>query len=293
MEDRIIRATAKDGAIRIIGATTTNLVNESIRIHKTTPTASCAMGRMLTAGVLMGAMLKNDKDVLTLKIDGGGPIKGITVTAYADGRVKGIIGNSNVQLPPRKNGTIDVSGAIGKDGMLTVIKDLGLKNPYVGQVKIYTGEVGEDVAYYFTTSEQTPSAVAVGVMFNKDLEASAAGGFIIQMMPDADPLLADLVQYRLEEMSSTTEMIHNGKTIDEIIASVFDDMDLKIHDDGKPYYGCDCSREKIETALISLGKTELANIIADRKDEEIGCSFCGTKYVFTPEEMEQLMEKAK
>ncbi len=293
MKDKIIRGTAKNGMIRFIGGITTNLVNEGTKLHNCTPVASAALGRMLTACSLMGVQLKSDKEAITLKIDGGGELKGVTVTGHSDGSVKGFIGNPNVDLPLKENGKLDVSTAVGTNGLLYVIKDMGLKDPYVGQVPIYTGEIAEDLAYYFTVSEQTPSAVALGVLVDKDLSIKAAGGFMIQMMPDADELLADLITYRLQDMKPVTTLIDEGKTIEDIIEEVFEDMDPKILENIEPTYKCDCSMERIEKALISIGEKDLKEIYEDGKDEEIVCHFCNKKYKVTHEKIGELIEKCK
>lgn len=290
MKDKLIRATAKDGQVRIIAAITTDLVNEATKTHECMPTASAALGRMLTGGVLMGAMLKNDTDSLSIQIDGGGEAKGITVTAHNNGSVKGYIGNPKIDLPLNEKGKLEVGGAIGKNGYLKVIKDMGLKEPYVGQVPIYTGEVGDDIAYYFTVSEQTPSAVALGVLVDTDLSIKAAGGFIIQMMPGASEFLADIITYRLEEIPSVTSMIEKGMTIEEILEFVFEDMDLKIYDSLVPEYKCDCSRERVERVLMSIGKNDLQEIYDDGKTEEILCHFCNKTYDFKPEDIKKILD---
>ena len=289
MEDKIIRAMAKDGMVRIIAGITTNLVNEGTKIHECTPVAAAGFGRMLTAGALMGTTLKSEKEVITLKINGNGEINGITVTAHNDASVKGFIGNPYIDRPLNEKGKLDVGGAIGTDGILYVIKDLGLKDPYIGQVPIQTGEIAEDFAYYFTVSEQTPSAVSLGVLVDKDLSIKAAGGFIVQMMPGADELLADVITYRLEEIPPITTLISEGKTIEEILEYIFDGMDLKILDSLKPEYKCDCSRERVEKALISIGKETLQEIYDDEKTEEIVCNFCNKKYEFTNKEIGELL----
>lgn len=289
--DKLVKAVAMDGGIRIIGAITTDLVNEGVKVHNCSATAAAALGRMLTAGALMGTMLKSDKDTLTLKIQGGGEARGVVVTSYADGHVKGYIGNPYVDLPANDKGKLDVGGAIGKNGMLTVIKDMGLKEPYIGQTPIYSGEIGDDLAYYFTVSEQTPSAVGLGVLVNEDLSVKAAGGFIIQMMPGADDMTADLVTYRLEEISSITDFISKGMSIEEILEFIFEGMNLKILEHIIPEYRCDCSREKVERALISIGKKDLEELYNDNKTEELKCEFCNKSYHFNHEEIGQLMEK--
>lgn len=293
MKDKIIRGTAKDGMVRFIGGITTNLVNEGTALHECTPVASAALGRMLTAASLMGVQLKSEKEAITLRMNGGGPVNGVTVTAHSNGTVKGFIGNPKVDIPLKENGKLDVSGAIGKNGLLYVIKDMGLKDPYVGQVPIYTGEVAEDLAYYFTVSEQTPSAVALGVLVDKDLSIKAAGGFIIQMMPDADELLADVITYRLQDMKPITALIEEGKTIEDIIKEIFEDMDPKILEEIEPEYKCDCSKERIEKALISIGSKDLNEIYYEGKDEEIVCNFCNKKYKITHDEIGELIEKIK
>lgn len=290
MSDKLVRATAHNGDIRITAAITTELVNKAVEIHKCAPTAAAGLGRMLTAGSLMGAMLKSEKDKLTIKIDGGGDAKGIIATSYADASVKGYIGNPGVDLPANDKGKLDVGGAVGKNGGLLVIRDMGLKEPYVGQVPIYTGEIGDDLAYYFTVSEQTPSAVGLGVLVERDYSIKAAGGFIVQMMPGADEMLADVVTYRLQEIPSITQLITDGKNIKEILEFIFEDMDLKILDGIIPEYKCDCSKEKVEKALISLGKQQLTEIYNDGKEEQIKCQFCGQEYIFTNDDIGGLLK---
>lgn len=291
MSDKLIRATAKEGMVRILAVESTELVNEATKIHNCTPTAAAALGRMLTAGTMMGAMLKSEKEVITAKINGGGEANGVTVTAYSDCSVKGFIGNPNVDIPLNAaNGKLNVGEAIGKDGGLTIIKDLGLKDPYVGQVPIYSGEIAEDFAYYFTVSEQTPSAVSLGVLVDTDLSIKAAGGFIIQLLPGADELLGDLITYRLEEIPTITAMLNEGKNITEIIEYIFEGMDLKIYEEETPKYKCDCSRDRVERALISIGYNDLKEIYDDGKTEELKCHFCNTAYEFTQEQIGELLK---
>ncbi|MCH5138629.1 Hsp33 family molecular chaperone HslO [Clostridiaceae bacterium UIB06] len=290
MTDKLVRATASNGDIRIIAAITTELVNEGVKLHNCAPTAAAVLGRMLTAGSLMGATLKSAQDALTLQMSGGGEAKGVVVTSHADAAVKGYIGNPSVDLPANSKGKLDVGGAIGKNGNLVIIRDMGLKEPYVGQVPIYTGEIGDDLAYYFTVSEQTPSAVGLGVLVNTDLSIKAAGGFIIQMMPGANELAADLVTYRLQEIPSVTEMITKGMTIEEILNYIFEDMDLKIHDSMIPSYKCDCTREKVERAFISIGQKDLEELYDEGKEEELKCHFCNKAYKFTHEQIGEIIK---
>ncbi|MCY6356408.1 Hsp33 family molecular chaperone HslO [Clostridium sp. ZS2-4] len=291
MKDKLIRAIAKDGQVRILVATTTNMVNEGVKIHNCAPTAAAALGRMLTAGSLMGALLKSDKDVVTLKISGGGPANGVTVTAYSNSHVKGYIGNPTADLPANNLGKLDVSGIIGKNGNLLVIRDMGLKEPYVGQVPIYTGEIGDDIAYYFTVSEQTPTAVGLGVLVDKDLSIKHSGGLIIQMMPGADEMLADLITFRLQDMGSITKFMSEGKSAEDILNFLFDDMDLKVLDTTEPRYECDCSREKVERALISIGKEELQKICDEEKSEQLKCHFCNKTYEFKHDEIKKMIKE--
>lgn len=291
MRDTIITATAKDGMVRIIAGSTTKLVEKARDIHGCTPVAAATLGRLLTAGSLLGSTLKSDKDVTTLKINGGGDAEGVVVTAYKDGIVKGYIGNPYGDLPLNSKNKLDVGGYVGKNGNLIIIKDLGLKDPYVGQVPIFSGEIAEDLAYYFTVSEQTPSAVALGVLVNTDYTIKCAGGFIVQMMPGADDLLADVITYRLEEIPSITTLLDEGKTIKEIIEYIFDGMDLKILEEVEPEFKCNCSREKVEKALISIGEKDLREIAEEGKDEELKCHFCNTSYIFTKEDIQNILNK--
>lgn len=290
MKDKLIRGTAKDGQVRFIAASTTELVNKAMELHNCSATSGAALGRLLTGASLMGSMLKNDKDTLTLQMNGGGPAKSLVATSYSDGSVKGYISNPFVDIPLNSKGKLDVGGAVGKSGTLYVIKDMGLKDPYIGQVPIYTGEIAEDLAYYFTVSEQTPSAVALGVLVDTDLSAKAAGGFIIQMMPDADPLLADLITYRLEDIPSVTDMLSKGMTIEQVIEEVFDGMDAKIMEELTPIYTCNCSKERVERAFLSIGEKDLRELYEDGKTEELKCHFCNTTYKFTHEEIGELLK---
>lgn len=292
MSDKLVRAIASNGDIRIIAAITTELVNEGVKIHECAPTAAAALGRMLTAGTLMGAMLKSEKDSLTIQISGGGEAKGVLVTAYPDASVKGYIGNPKVDLPANSKGKLDVGGAIGINGKVTVIKDMGLREPYVGQIPIYSGEVGDDLAYYFTVSEQTPSAVGLGVLVDTDLSIKAAGGFIIQMMPGANELAADLVTYRLQDMKSVTDYIVQGMIIEEILQFIFEDMDLKILDNMTPKYQCDCTRDKVERVFMSIGEKDLTELYNENKTEELKCHFCNTSYKFTNEQIGEILKKS-
>lgn len=291
--DKIIHATAQSGGVRIVAAETTALVNEAVTRHNTMPTASAAYGRMLTAGALMGSMLKGAQDSVTLQINGGGVSGGVLVTGRAEGRVKGYIVNPDADLPQNDQGKLDVSGIIGIDGKFTVITDLGMKEPYVSSTPIYTGEIAEDLAYFYTVSEQTPSAVALGVLVDVDGSIQKAGGFIIQMLPGADEMLADLITYRLEEIPSLTTFLRDGNSIVEIIQYIFEGMDLNILSEGTPELYCDCTRERVEKALISIGEKDLQHLYDDNKSEELICHFCNTKYDFTHEDIGRLLEEVR
>lgn len=292
MADKLIRATAMENNIRIIAASTTNLVNKAVKIHECAPTAAAAFGRMLTAGSLMGAMLKSTKDSLSIMISGGGKANGITVTSYADCHVKGYIGNPLANLPLNSKGKLDVGGIIGTNGNLTIVRSMGLREPYSSKVPIQTGEIGDDLAYYFTVSEQIPSAVALGVLVDVDLSIKASGGFIIQMLPGADDDLANLVTKRLQETPPVSHMIASGMTISQILNNIFKDMKLKILDELTPFYKCDCSRERVEKALISIGAKDLREIYNEGKTEELKCNFCKKSYKFTHEQIGEILKNS-
>jgi molecular chaperone Hsp33 len=291
--DKLIKATALNGDVRIIAAQTTDLVNKAVTIHGCAAGAAVAFGRMLTAGCIVGSMLKAEQDTITLQIDGGGPIKGITVTSYSDAHVKGYVGNPAADLPLNEKGKVDVAGLVGREGSLMVIRDMGLREPYVGQVPIVTGEIGDDLAYYYTVSEQTPSAVGLGVLIDTDYSIKAAGGFIIQMMPDANEMAADLITYRLEEVKSITEMMSGGMNIEDIVKHIFEDMQLEILESMTPEYRCDCTREIVEQALISIGEQELSKLYEEGKTEELQCHYCNEKYLFTKEDFGRILEEIK
>ena len=291
--DRLIRATAKDGMIRIIAADTTKLVREASLIHDLKPVGSALLGRMLTMGSIMGATLKSEENMLTLQMKGDGPSNGVLITANGKGEVKGYINNPEVDLPIRESdGKLDVGAAVGKEGALTVIIDQGLKDPYVSSSPLVSGEVAEDFAYYFAVSEQTPTAVNLGVLIDSDELVKVAAGYFIQLMPGADPLLGDLITYRLEEVPPLTTSLSEGKNIKDVINLLLDDMDIIYYDEKEPIWKCNCSREKIEKALISIGKSDLEEIYKEGKNETVNCHFCNTKYVFTPEDIKNLVDSA-
>jgi len=292
MSDYIIRATAADGQVRAFAATTRELVEYARSAHNTSPVATAALGRLLTGGAMMGVMMKGDDDLLTLKIECDGPIKGLTVTADSKGNVKGYVFEPEVMLPPNAKGKLDVGGALDL-GVLTVIKDLGLKEPYVGQTILVTGEIAEDLTYYFATSEQTPSSVALGVLMNKENTVRQAGGFIIQLLPGASEELISGLEKKLGEISSITSLLDQGMTPEMILDYVLGEYGLEILDKMPTAFTCNCSRERIERALISVGRQELQNMIEDGKPVEVNCHFCNKHYEVGVEELKLLMEKAK
>lgn len=286
MNDYIIRATAANDSIRAFAITGTNLVEEARERHDLSPVVTAGLGRMLMAGAMMGATLKSEKDVMTLQIQGEGPLKGITVTSYPDGFVKGFPLVNDVILPP-KNGKLDVGGSIFP-GFLRVIKDMGLKEPYVGTVDLQTGEIAEDLTYYFAVSEQIPSSVGLGVLVNKDCTVNCAGGFIVQVMPMCPDEVLDKLEENLKVLPSVTDMMSDGFTPEDMLNKIFEGFDVDIKAKTETGFRCDCSKEKVERSLASLNKQDKAEIIADGKPVEVRCQFCNKKYEFSIEDIKKL-----
>ena len=276
MEDYIVRATAANAQIRAFAASTTELVEQARQRHNTSPVASAALGRLLTGGVMMGSMMKNPTDILTLQVKCAGPIGGLTVTADSQGNVKGYVNNPDVLLPP-KNGKLDVGGALGA-GFLNVIKDMGLKEPYSGQTVLQTGEIAEDLTYYFATSEQVPSSVGLGVLMEKDNTVKCAGGFIVQVMPFIEDEVLERLEKNIQNIQSVTAMLDNGHTPEDMLAKVLEGLELEIVDTLPAHFSCNCSKERIEKAIISIGKKDIQSMIDDGKDIEVKCHFCNTAY---------------
>ena len=291
MADYILRATAAKGQIRAFAATTKDTVEAARAAHNTSPVATAALGRLLTAGAMMGVMMKGEEDLLTLKIQGDGPIGGLTVTADAKGRVKGYVFNPSVLLPPNEKGKLDVGGALGL-GVLSVIKDMGLKEPYVGQTILVTGEIAEDLTYYFASSEQTPSSVALGVLMNGENTVRQAGGFILQMMPGASEEVIGRLEEKLGEIVSVTAMLDEGKTPETILGDVLGEFGLEIREKIPAQFYCNCTKRRVEKALISIRKKEIQEMTQDGKPIEINCHFCGRHYVFSVEELKEIFNKA-
>ena len=291
MKDYIVRAAAANAQIRAFAASTTELVEEARSRHNTSPVATAALGRLLTGGVMMGSMMKNATDVLTLQIQCQGPIGGLTVTADAQGNVKGYVNEPEVILPP-KNGKLDVGGALGL-GILNVIKDMGLKEPYVGQVALQTSEIAEDLTYYFATSEQVPSAVGLGVLMNKDNTVRQAGGFIVQLMPFAEESTIAKLEENVQKITSVTNLLEEGHTPESLLEKVLEGFDMEINEKVPTEFYCNCSRERVEKALISIGRKELNEMIQEGKSIEMNCHFCNKNYEFTVEELKEILRKCK
>jgi len=289
-QDYIVRASAADGQIRVFAATTRDLVEKARKIHGTSPVATAALGRLLTGAAMMGSMMKGRSDVLTVQVMGDGPIGTLTVTADSMSRVKGIAQNPEVMLPASAEGKLDVGGAVGK-GMLRVIKDLGLKEPYIGEVDLISGELAEDLTCYFAVSEQTPSSVALGVLMNRDNTVAQAGGFIIQLMPDATEEVISHLEQKLTEVTAVSGLLAEGMTPEEILEYIFAGFDLKLLDKIPTSYYCNCSKERVEKALISLGAKELNAMIADGEPITMNCHFCDTSYTFSVDELKELARK--
>ena len=285
-KDYIVRATAADHQLRAFAVTSRDIVEKAREIHNTSPVATAAIGRLLTAASMMGSMMKGEKDVLTLQIECGGPIGGITVTADSNADVKGYVNNPNVILPPNAQGKLDVSGALGP-GFLNVIKDIGLREPYNGQTHLVSGEIAEDLTYYFATSEQVPSSVGLGVLMDKDNHVRQAGGFIIQVMPDTDDEVIDKLEARLGEVHSVTDML--DMTPEDILGYVLDGMDVEILETIPTQYKCNCSVERVSKAIASIGKKDLQEMIDDGEPIEVNCQFCGSHYKFDTEQLKTFM----
>lgn len=291
MTDYMIRATAAEGQIRAFAATTRETVETARNAHNTSPVATAALGRLLTAGAMMGSTMKGDNDILTLRAEGDGPIGGLTVTADAFGNVKGYAFHPEVMLPPNPQGKLDVGGALGV-GVLSVIKDIGLKEPYVGQTILVSGEIAEDLTYYYATSEQTPSSVALGVLMNRDNTVRQAGGFMIQLLPGASDEMIDKLETRLQEIKPITSLLDEGSTPEGILEHILGDFGLEIFGQTPVQFYCNCDKKRVEKALVSIGKKELQEMIDDGKTIEVNCHFCNQNYEFTVEELRELLNRA-
>jgi molecular chaperone Hsp33 len=291
MRDYVIRATASNGQVRAFVGSTTNMVELARTFHNTTPVASAALGRTLIATSIMGLMMKNDNDKITIIIKGGGPIGSIVTTADSNGMVKGYVTNPDVDVPLKYAGKLDVGAAVGNNGSIKVIKDLGLREPYNGSYPLVNGEIAEDFTSYFTFSEQTPSAVALGVLVDVDRTIKAAGGFIIQLMPDATEEVISKLEENIGKIDAMSKLIEAGKTPEEILNLVLEGLNPEILQKHEVGFECDCSKERFEKALITIGKNDIQEILEEDKKAEIGCHFCNVKYNFDEEDLKKILEK--
>ena len=288
----LIRGLSENGGVVFCGVDSTELVRRAEQLHTTSATCSAALGRLLTGASLMGSMLKDDGDKVTLRVQGGGPAGVLIACTDGTGNVKGCIDNPLVELPPKADGHLDVGGAVGRSGALTVIRDNRLqKEPTVGQVPLVSGEIAEDVAQYFATSEQTPTVCGLGVLVNPDLTVNVAGGFLIEVLPFASDACIDTIEKNLKTLPPVTTMMTQGMTTDQIALRLLDGLEPNLLDEGEVHYQCDCNRERTERVLKALGNQELTQLIAEGEPVEVNCHFCGKKYTFTPEELQQLRDE--
>ncbi|MBE7044682.1 MAG: Hsp33 family molecular chaperone HslO [Ruminococcaceae bacterium] len=293
MSDILLRGNSMDGAIRVFVAITTDLVNEAQRIHHSYPVATAALGRTLTAAAIMGAGLKNETDSITIQFRGNGPLGNMYAVTDAQSRVRGYAVNPFVDLPLNKKGKLDVGGAVGK-GQLNVIRDLGMKEPYIGQVPIVTGEIAEDLTYYYAASEQIPTAISLGVLVGTDNRAICAGGLMLQLMPEATEELAAALEDKVRTLPPITQMLADGMSAEEILFSVTEGFDMLMDNNAvTPVYHCPCSMERMEKALISIGRQELEDLIREQGEAELTCQFCDNKFTFSKEHLERLLREAK
>lgn len=290
--DYLVRATAADGMIRAFAATTRDTVETARRSHNTSPIATAALGRLMTAALMMGADMKGERDLITLKIAGNGPMGGILATANGRGQVKGYVNHPEVMLPPNALGKLDVGGAVGQ-GTLSVIKDVGLKEPYTGQIQLISGEIAEDLTYYFAISEQVPSSVSLGVLMNRENTVRQAGGFIVQLMPDASEEVVSALEASVSRMPSMTSMLDEGLSPEDILKKLLAGLSPRLYGRMDVCFHCGCSRQRVEQALISIGKAELSDMIAEGKPIETVCHFCAKTYQFNVEELKALLAKVK
>ncbi|MBQ2842132.1 MAG: Hsp33 family molecular chaperone HslO [Clostridia bacterium] len=287
----LVRMISSDGTLTVIAAETTDIVKRMKRIHQTSPVTSVALGRLITAASMMGAVLKGKDNSITLRINGGGPAGSLIAVSDSAGNVRGYVSEPVVEDMLNDKGRLDVAGAVGKEGTLTVMKDLGMKEPYIGQIPLVSGEIAEDITSYFAISEQLPSVCALGVALKPSKAISVAGGFIIQLLPTAMDDTIDKVEECLKGIEPITQMLSNGMTPEEICRHVLKGFDLEILDTSTPEYKCNCSKERTEKALLTLGREELLDMANDPQTE-VSCHFCEKKYLFTPDEIRNMAERA-
>ena len=289
MNDEIIRAMTKDGYVKAVAVTSAALVERARQIHKTLPTATAALGRLLSAASMMGNMQKVEDGSITLKINGGGPLGTILAVSDAEGNVRGWVENPQISLLEKYRGKLDVGAAVGTDGMLTVIRDLRMKEPYVGSVELATGEIAEDITRYFAQSEQTATACALGVLVDTDQSVRAAGGYLVQLLPGAPDSVIDRLESAIEQAGAVTKMLDSGKDGEAVLRTVLKDFEVEILEKTPVEYRCYCSRERVRQMLISLGREELGQIAEEGETIHIDCQFCDTIYSFTPQEVREIL----
>ncbi len=290
--DHMVRASAANGMIRAFAVSARDVVEEARSAHNTFPVATAALGRLLCAALMMGDMLKSSGDLITLRIDGDGPLEGMIVTADPDGNVKGYVRNTDVIVPGRPDGHLNVGAAVGR-GTLTVIRDMGLKDPYIGQVELHSGEIADDLTYYFAESEQVPSSVGLGVLLSRENMVEHAGGFIVQLMPGAEEEVISRLEKNIADLPCVTELLKEGMGPEEMLGRVLSGFDVDITADKKVYFKCSCSRERVERALMLIGDKELNELILEGKDIELKCEFCNKSYDFSLEDLKRIEEEIK
>ena len=288
---KLYRAISADGSAFAEVLDAKDIVSEIERIHKTSAVVTAGLGRLSIAASLMGYMLKGENDTVTLRVDGGGPAGQLVAVADSWGNVKSCVNNPVVEIPLNAQGKLDVGGAVGRDGTLSVVKDLGLKEPYVGVIPLVSGEIAEDIASYYATSEQIPTVCSLGVLVNPDLTVRSAGGFLVQLLPFADEKCISTIEKNVAAMRPISALLDEGKTPEEIANMLLAGLEPNELDSAEPVYGCDCSRERTEKVLISIGKDELRSIAEEGKDTTVSCHFCGKEYIFTPEDIRRLIEE--
>ena len=291
MNDYLVRGMTMDGFVKVVAIRSTEIVRKAASIHKTTPNATAALGRALTACSMMGNMQKVENGSMTLQIRGGGSIGTITCVSDPEGNVRGVVTEPNVPLVEKYAGKLDVGATVGTDGTLTVIRDLQMKEPYIGSVPLVTGEIGDDVTAYFAQSEQTPTACALGVLIDTDCSVKVAGGYLIQLLPGAPDEVIDTLERGIQRAGAVTTMLENGLTPEDILGQVCGDLGVVFMETTPVSYKCYCSRDCVTAALISLGREELTEIKAEGKSFPVECQFCDTVYSFTPEDIEELLKK--
>ncbi len=290
---RIVRALSEDGSVLCSAIDSTDIVREIERLHQSTPVVTAALGRMCTAGAIMGALLKNEGDTMTLRVNGGGPCGTLTVVADYRGNVKCCAGNAQAQVPLRADGGLDVPGCVGTDGSLTVVKDMGLKEPYVGQIPLVSGNIAEDITAYYSISEQIPTVCALGIVFNDNAAIKAAGGYMLQLVPPVQDSAVKVIEDNLSKMESITGLLDKGLRPDELAVNALEGLGGEILDQWDAVYYCDCSRERTERILLSLGKKELQKLVDEGKTTEVCCHFCNKKYEFSTDEIVKLLKEQK